>query len=150
MQLKGPTFSTYIITAYQCVYLRTTVETMFLQRERYLKQYNLLGYPRKHFISDITSFISSILDANNRIIFAADVNKYIVDRKLAKRLRKIGLTNSFFRKFNTAGPASHALGSAPIDRVWSTNNIILSAVSILSHKFGAGDHRVILVDFEID
>ena len=90
---------------------------MFLQRERYLEQYNLLGYPRKYFISDIISFISSILDANNRIIFAADVNEYVVNRKLVKRLRKIGLTDSFFRKFNTAGPVSHILGSMPIDGV---------------------------------
>ena len=42
------------------------------------------------------------------------------------------------------------LGSAPIDGVWSTNNIALSIVSMLPHKFGTSDHRVILVDFEMD
>ena len=78
------------------------------------------------------------------------MNEYVIDGKLAKRLRKIGLTNSFFRKFNTAGPASHILESAPIDGVWSTNNITLSTVSILPYKFGTSDYRVILVDFEID
>ena len=41
-------------------------------------------------------------------------------------------------------------GSAPIDRVWITGNVTPTAVSILSQKFGAGDHRVILVDFDFD
>ena len=45
------------------------------------------------------------------------MNKHVVDGKLAKRLRKIGLTDSFFRKFNSMGPASHTLGSASIDGV---------------------------------
>ena len=78
------------------------------------------------------------------------MNEHIVDSNLAKRLRKIGLTDSFFRKFNTPGLASHALGSVPIDEVWSTNNIIPSIVSILPHKFSTGDYRVILVDFEMN
>ena len=84
------------------------------------------------------------------MIFAANMNKHVVDRKHAKRLRKIGLTNSFFRKFNTASLASYTLRSAPIDGVSSTNNIIPSIVSILPHKFGTGNYRVIIVDFEID
>ena len=45
---------------------------------------------------------------------------------------------------------SHTLGSILIDGVWLTNNITLSIVSILPHKFDASDYRVILVDFEID
>ena len=83
-------------------------------------------------------------------MFAADMNKYVVDGKLAKRLRKIGLTDSFFRKFNTTGPASHMLGSVLIEGVWSINNITPSTVSILPYKFGTGNYKVILVDFEID
>ena len=41
-------------------------------------------------------------------------------------------------------------GSDPINGTWTSNNLSASAVSILPHKFGAGDHRVILVDFRID
>ena len=59
MQLKGPTFSTYIITAYQCVRSRSTVGTVFMQRERHLRRNNMPGCPRKHFITDLINFIKS-------------------------------------------------------------------------------------------
>ena len=47
VQLKGQTISTYIITAYQCIESRSTVGTVFLQRERYLKKYNISICPRQ-------------------------------------------------------------------------------------------------------
>ena len=46
VHIKGQSSSTHVITAYQCVKSRSTVETVFIQRERYLKQYNISEYPR--------------------------------------------------------------------------------------------------------
>ena len=43
MQLKVPTFSTYIITAYQCVRYRSIVGTAFMQRERHVRRNNVPG-----------------------------------------------------------------------------------------------------------
>ena len=37
-----------------------------------------------------------------------------------------------------------------MDGTWTSTNLTASAVSILPHRFSAGDHRVILVDFELD
>ena len=60
------------------------------------------------------------------------------------------MIDTFFKKFNVAGPAVHVLGSVPIYGMWSTSNIAPSSMSLFPHKFGAGDHRVFLVDFEFD
>ena len=121
-----------------------------MQRERYLKRYNMSGYPRQYFITDIVNFITSLLNRNNRIIFAADINEHAVNGKLEKELKRIGMIDAYFKKFNLPGPASHVMSSAPIDGVWTTGNVTPTAVSILSQKFGIGDHRVILVDFNFD
>ena len=96
------------------------------------------------------NFITSLLNRDNRIILAADINEHAVTGKLAKELKRISMIDAYFRKFNLPGPASHVTGSAPIDGVWITGNITSTAVSILPQKFGAGDHRVILVDFNFD
>jgi len=79
VQLKGQSSSTYIITAYQCVESRATIGTVFLQRERFLKKCNMSICPRKHFIQDLVQFITGILEDNNRVILAADINKHVID-----------------------------------------------------------------------
>ena len=122
----------------------------YTERERYLKRCNISGYPRQYFITDIVNFITSLLNRDNRIILAADINKYTVTGKLAKELKRIGLIDTYFRKFNLPGPASHVTGSALIDGVWTIDNVIPIAVSILPQKFGTGDHRVILMDFNFN
>ena len=150
MQLKGQTASTYIITAYQYVESRSTVGTVFLQRERYLKKCNVSTCPRQHFIQDLVQFIISIREGNNKVILAADINEHVLNGKLPKELKRIGMIEAHVKKFNTPGPALHITGSEPIDGVWVTDDVTPTEVSILPHKFGAGDHRVILVDFNLD
>ena len=69
---------------------------------------------------------------------------------MPKELKRIGMIEAYIKKFNIPGPASHITGSEPIDGVWVTDDVMPTEVSILPHKFGAGDHRVILVDFNHD
>lgn len=117
MQLKGLNISTHAIFAYQCVCSRSTVENALTQREKCLKRNNMPQCLRKHFISDLINFITSLSDGDNRIILAANANEHTVDGKLAKELKRMGMIDAFFKKFNAAGLASHVLGSAPIDGV---------------------------------
>ena len=62
---------------------------------------------------------------------AVDINEYVVNGKLAKELKRIGMIDAYFRKFNLPGPALYVMGSALIDRVWTIGNITPIAVSIL-------------------
>ena len=52
-----------------------TVETIFIQREKYPKRYNISGYLRQYFIQDLVSFIISLLDGNNKIILRGETTK---------------------------------------------------------------------------
>ena len=47
-------------------------------------------------------------------MLVADGNEHAVDGKLVKELKRMGMIDTFFQKFNAAGPASHMLGSVPI------------------------------------
>ena len=47
VQLKGWNASTYIITAYQYVKLKSVVGTVFMQRERYFKRCDIFRCPRQ-------------------------------------------------------------------------------------------------------
>ena len=52
---------------------------------------------RKYFISNITNnFVASLFDGNNRTILVADENVHVIDGKLAKELKRMGVTNTFF------------------------------------------------------
>ena len=150
IQLKGQSSSTYIITAYQCVESRTTVGTVFMQRERYLKKHNMSLCPRKHFIQDLVQFITRILEENNKVILSADINEHVIDGVLSRELKNLGMVEAHVKKFNLPGPASHITGRLPIDGVWVSNDVTPTVVSVFPHKFGVGDHRVILVDFNLD
>ena len=75
--------------------LRSVVGTVFMQRERYLKRYNISGYPRQHFIQDLVSFMISLLDGNNKIIVAADTNNYTIDRRLLRELKSIEIIDVY-------------------------------------------------------
>ena len=141
MQLKDQTVSTYIITAYQCVESRSTVGTVFLQRERYLKRCNVSTCPRQQLIQDLVQFIISIREGNNKVILVADINEHVLNGKLPKELKRIGMIEAHVKKFNIPGPASHITGSEPINGIWVTDDITPTEVSILPHKFGAGDYR---------
>jgi len=150
MQLKGQTSSTCVIAACQCAESRTNAGTVFLQRELYLKKCNISTCPRSHFIQDLVHFIVSILGGNNKVILAVDINEHVIEGNLPTALKRLGLIEDHVKKFNRPGPASHTTGSNPIDRVWVSDDVTPAEVSTFPHKFGAGDYRMILVDFNLD
>ena len=121
-----------------------------MQRERYLKKCNVSMCPRAHMIRELVQFITGLLSENNKIMLAADINEHAIDGTLLKALKNLGLLEAHVKKFNIPGPASHITGSQPIDGAWVSGDATPSAVSVFPHKFGAGDHRVILVDFDFD
>ena len=150
IQLKGQSSSTFIITAYQCVESRATVGTVFMQRERFLKKCNVSICPRSHFIQDLIQFITGVLGDNNKVILAADINEHVIDGVLPRALKNLGMIEAHVKKFDLPGPASHITGSKPIDGIWVSHDVTPTEVSVFPHRFGVGDHRVILVDFNLN
>ena len=117
MQLKGENTSAYIIIAYQYVKSTSAVGTIFMQRERYLKRCNISRCSRQHFIQDLVSFITSLLDGNNKIILTANINEHVIDRKLSRELKSFGMIDTYVKKFNLLRLVYHIMDSELIDRV---------------------------------
>ena len=58
----------------------------------------------------------SFQGGSNGIILAGDTNKNIVDRKLAKGLKIIGIADTHFRKISSSGTVLRIKGYLLIDR----------------------------------
>ena len=101
-------------------------------------------------MDDLIKFVTKIKAGGNKIVLPADINERVVEGKMSRALKQIALTKAFYRRFKTAGPASCDRGSMKIEGVWSTDEMLPTCVSLLSHVFGTGEHRVILVDFDIN
>ena len=105
---------------------------------------------RKHFIQDLVQFITSALGENNKVIIATDANEHVIDGVSPRALKNLGLIEAHVKKFNLPCPTSHITGRLPIDSVWAFNSITPTEALVFLHKFGVGDHRVILVDLNLD
>ena len=92
---------------------------------------------RKYYIQDL-------------VILAADINEHVIDGVLLKALRNLDLIEAHAKKLNLPGLASHITSRKPIDSIWVSPDVTLAEASMFLYKFGVGDHRVILVDFNFD
>ena len=147
IELKGGSCSTFIITAYQSVKSRSSVNTVCMQRKRYFKKHGETRCSRALFIDHLVAFIRELRESGHEVILAADVNEHSVNGKLSKALQQLGVMESYFRKFSVCGPASHIRGKEPIDGIWSSGGVAPTAVMVFPHSFGVGDHRAIVLDF---
>ena len=69
--------------------------------------------------------------------------------KLVLQLQKLGLVESYNKKFKNLGPTSYFRGSQKIDGIWYARNIVPTAVSISIFHFGVGCHRAYVVDLQM-
>ena len=114
---------TYIITAYQCAKSRMAVVIVLAQRERCSMRCKLSGCLQEHFVKDLVHFVTKIIHENYEIVLAVDINECAVKGILLKELKRIGMVQSFARKFQVASLASHLKESEPIDKVWVTTDL---------------------------
>ena len=70
--------------------------------------------------------------------------------KLQCQLSTLRLIKILSQFSNLPLEASLISGSAQIDAVWTTPNLIPSKFSILPHYFGIRDHRIIIADLQIE
>ena len=85
-QVKGPAYSIFIFIAHQSIKSRTTVGTVYQQRERYFKQRNTHDCPRKLFINHLVDFISYMRAEGHEIILTVDINENSIDGRFNKAL----------------------------------------------------------------
>ena len=85
------------------------------------------------------------------VILTVDANEHVVEGKLTRQLKNLGIVEAFCTKFNPeGGPASCFRGRHQIDGVWGNRNILSTAVSFFPYHFGAGYHRAHVVEFQMN
>ena len=105
-----------------------------------------MSCPRQHFITNLVRFIVGLKEGNNKIILAVGINEHIENSKLTRELKKNGLAN--VRVKNLISQDQYPTLVEVIQQMEYRSRT--SAILILPHKFGAGDHRIVLADFDLD
>ena len=75
-----------------------------------------------------------------------DMNEHIINGMVARRLSSMGLVEATHLHWGGEEPHTFIGGVEPIDGVWHTPDLEVSALVQLSFHEGIGDHRTVLVD----
>lgn len=129
----GPSTSNYLGTIYQ-------------QHLRYIQHHGLKTTPHQMFMIDFLAMIIHWRKAGERLIVMADMNEHILRGPLARRLLSLGLLEATHHYWGEKEPNTHVSGSKPIDAVYHTPDIEITATRQLSFHESVGDHRLVLID----
>jgi len=104
------------------------------------------------FQADLLHLIRSWKTAGDEIILMGDFNENVYEGNLARNLLHEDFRMSELCQRTTGSrlPNTHIRGSVPIDAVFATAGVSCTAVTLLPHRVGVGDHRVFLLDTESD
>ena len=75
-----------------------------------------------------------------------DMNEHILRRTVVHHLLSMGLVKVMHQHWGAIEPHTFIGGVDPIDRVWHTPDLEVSALVQLSFHEGLGDHLTVLVD----
>ena len=151
---KGKDFGTRIICAYRPT--PATIDKHLTVYSQHLQYFATLGddcCPREAFIRDLSAQITSWQDAGDRIIFMADFNEDARLTAFQQRFHALHLVETVLSRHpHTPTPGSFGRGdrhgTTPIDSVWASPGIKVTAAAYCTSAESPGDHRAIVVDIE--
>ena len=77
-----------------------------------------------------------------------DANENLNNGRLERALRdELHMVDAVKLRTNNDGPKTFFNGSAQVDGIWITQDLLVSSACFLPFWFGVGDHRCIIVDF---
>jgi hypothetical protein len=82
----------------------------------------------------------------DRLLIFMDMNEHVLRGTVAQYLLKMGFVEATHQHWGTEEPHTFIGGVDPIDGVWHTPDLEVSALVQLSFHEGLGDHRTVLVD----
>ncbi len=124
---------------------------MWDQQVRYFKSCGEVRQPRLIFQADLLNLIRTWKNVGDKIIILGDFNENVYEGKFALDL----LGNKFRMSelcLQTTGSRllqnTHIRGSILIDAIFATARISSTAVRLLPHRVGVGNHRVFLLNID--
>ena len=89
----------------------------YKQIQRYIQRKGLRTTPKALFRDELCKELKHWRSLGNQIILMMDANENVTDRILAKRLKKLGLTEAVHSQTPGPGPNTHIRGSQLIDGI---------------------------------
>jgi hypothetical protein len=144
----NPCHRTRLVVAYQVGRLRQKrPHTIYQQHIRYMQIKGISGTPRELFSSDFVNAILQWIEQGDRIVLFVDANEHILTGKLPTVLAKLGLQEVTYTLWGESEPRTYVHGDgAPIDGVFHTPDIKVTAIMQLSFHEGVGDHRTTILN----
>ena len=145
---SDPSHRTRMVVAYQVGQARQKgIQMIYQQHARYMARHGLPGKPRNLFQDDIVTAITNWINSRDRLILFIDMNEHVLSGTLPQKLLQLGLEEATHKYWGMDEPHTYVYGnSKPIDGVYHTPDLVITAVTQLSFHEGVGDHRNILVD----
>jgi hypothetical protein len=130
---------------------RASVElgSVHLQHVRYI-QTNLVEdiSPRELFETDFIWQLQCWRSQGERLIVMMDANTHVLTGRLSRAMthKSINVREATKDILGSLCPNTHIRGSRPIDGIWTTPDITVTAVKWLPFSESPGDHRACLFD----
>ena len=104
----------------------------------------------KAFRRDLVELVQSSMQASFGMIMSIDSNENMRTGQIHKQLTSLGLIETSKLFSNKPLPAIYFRGRHQIDAVWVIPNINPTIVSITPFYFRAGNHRLFVLDFQLE
>jgi hypothetical protein len=153
MTLQGDGVRTRIVCGYNpCGSGKLNSRTTYQQQCRnFVTKEKDLTCPRKWFHDDLMHQLDQWQEKGDQLTVCMDANEDIYQKLIGKSLTKreglnmVEVVGEFTDK--RLGPTFFR-GSKPIDRIWATPDIVVTHACVMPVGFGAGDHRLFVVNFQ--
>jgi hypothetical protein len=122
------------------------LKTIYQQQVCHIQTHDLNTSPSRLFLMDFLAQLQVWQHQGDRLLIFMDMNEHVLRGTVAHYLLLMGLVEAMHQHWGTVEPHTFIGGVDPIDWVWHTPDLEVSALVQLSFHEGLGDHRTVLVD----
>ncbi len=153
MTLQGDRVCNRIICGYNpCGNAKLNSGTTYQHHRRYFVTMKKdITCPRKHFHNDLMKQLHKWRQKGDCLVVCMDANEDIYKKSLGKSLTCTDGLNmvEVVREFTGMQiGATFFRGFKPIDRIWATQDLVMTHACVMPIGFGVGDHQMFVVDFQ--
>ncbi len=123
---------------------------IYCQQQNALQKMRSASDPLKEFWVDFWDQIDEWLEAGEKLIIAGDWNEDVREERFLQKFKERHLIPAITDKHGNNAPPTYNRGSDPIDEIFVSPGIDITAAGYLAHGDGLGDHRPIWIDVTKD
>ena len=154
MVLRGSDgITTRLVCGYNpCASAKKATRSSYQQQRRYfITKEKDRTCPRKRFQDDLIRQLVQWRKQGKRLIVCMDANEDIYKNSIGKALvgnKDLCMGEAVGDFIGKKLGATFLRGTKPIDRVWTTADVVITGACVMPAGFGIGDHRLfVLSDF---